>query len=206
MITIIDYGLGNLSSVRNMIKKIGFESILSSDISAIKEADKLILPGVGSFGRGMENIFEKNLFEVINYKVVKQKTPILGICLGMQLMTKFSEESNTAGFGWFDAETIRFEKSKLPFDLKIPHMGWSDIFVKRNKIFFSGKKEKLRFYFAHSYHVKCNDYKDVSATAEYGYEFPCVISKKNIIGVQFHPEKSHKFGMQVLKNFIKDFN
>lgn len=206
MITIIDYGLGNTSSVSNMIKKIGFKSILTSNIESINKAEKLILPGVGSFGAGMKNIIERDLFDIINYKVKNKKTPILGICLGMQLMTKYSEESDIAGFGWFDADAVKFNKLKLPENLKVPHMAWSDVIIERNNYLFTGEKKKMRFYFAHSYHVKCYNEKDITAFSEYGYKFPSVILKDNIIGLQFHPEKSHKFGMQILTNFIKDFN
>ena len=198
MITIIDYGLGNLVSVKNMLKKLGVDSKISDSPDEINAAKKLILPGVGAFDNGMSSIKEKGLLDVLNKKVVNDRTPILGICLGMQLLSKSSEEGVLPGLGWIDAKTIKFEFTDK--SLKIPHMGWNYIDVKKENALIN-KNEKQRFYFVHSYHVKCNDANDVIATSNYGTDFTCAVNHNNIYGAQFHPEKSLKFGMSVLNNF-----
>lgn len=200
MITIIDYGLGNLVSVKNMLKKLGIDSEITDNLNSISSATKLILPGVGAFDNGMKLIHEKGLLNVLNKKVLTDKIPILGICLGMQLLTKGSEEGVENGLGWIDAETVKF--SFTDNKLKVPHMGWNYIEVKKvNKLLSS--EGKHRFYFVHSYYVKCNNQEDVLATSNYGQEFTCVVNHENIYGAQFHPEKSLKFGMEVLNNFSK---
>jgi len=204
-VTIIDYGLGNIRSVQNMIKKIGCNSIISSDTNVILNSKKLILPGVGSFGKGMNNLKSKGLINTLNEKVLNDQTPILGICLGMQLMTKFSEESNLEGLDWIDAKTIKFQKSNMSDEYKIPHMGWSEIDIKKRSNCFVNVDKEQRFYFTHAYHVKCQDDSNVLATTKYGYNFTSAFIKDNIVGVQFHPEKSHVFGMQFFKNFILEF-
>lgn len=204
MITIIDYGMGNVGSIQNMIKKIGGEARITSDLEEIKLAEKLILPGVGAFDNGMINLKEKGLIELLNQKVLVEKTPILGICLGMQLMTKSSEEGKLSGLSWIDAETIKFS-----FDdkkLRIPHMGWNEIQIKKfNTIFktFDNSFDEVDFYFVHSYYVKCNNIEDEVAKCNYGIEFCCSFQRENIYATQFHPEKSHKFGMKLLKNFVE---
>lgn len=201
-LVIVDYGMGNLLSIQNMLKKLGQSSLISNDHDIIAHASKLILPGVGAFDRAMENIHSMGLLEILNRKVIEDKTPILGICLGMQLMTKRSEEGNVLGLGWFDAETIKF---KFPDKkLKIPHMGWN--YVKpqgeNQSLLDNNTTEQQRFYFVHSYLVKCADEQDIMATTEYGGQFTCAINRAHIYGVQFHPEKSHKFGMGLLRKFI----
>lgn len=200
MITIVDYGLGNLVSVKNMLKKLGAACEISDNKEIIASSTKLILPGVGAFDNGMELLKSKGLLEILNKKVIQDKTPILGICLGMQLLTKCSQEGHEKGLGWVDAETIKF--SFKDRTLKIPHMGWNYISVKKENKLVS-QEGKQRFYFVHSYYVKCNNQADVIATSDYGTEFTCVINHDNIYGAQFHPEKSLKFGMEVLKNFSK---
>ena len=161
----------------------------------------MILPGVGHFANGMKKLRELELIDVLDEKVLSQKTPILGICLGMQLFCKFSEEGNIEGLKWFDADTVRFKKNDVRH--KIPHMGWNSLEVmKKSELFKSLDKEHL-FYFVHSYYVKCNIQEDVLATTNYAYEFVSAIEKDNIYGVQFHPEKSHEWGEQVLKNFLE---
>lgn len=202
MIVIIDYGVGNLGSIKNMLKKIGVHSRISSNMSDIKAADKLILSGVGSFDCGMQNLHKHQLVEVLNDKVVDNKTPILGICLGMQLFTKYSEEGVAPGLGWFDAEVVGYKFDKGSSVLKVPHVGWNSVEPRTNSLLFSEMHDESRFYFVHSYYVKCNHSQDVLATTKYGYEFTSVIEKGHIVGVQFHPEKSHKFGMQMFKNFV----
>lgn len=203
MIVIIDYGVGNLNSVLNMLKKIGAEAVISSDPSMIKAAHKLVLPGVGAFDNGIKNLTEKGLIDVLHEKVLHQQTPILGICLGLQLFTRKSEEGTSPGLGWIDAGTIRFQFPPTNNNLKIPHMGWNTIEVKQHNLLLEGFDEPPRFYFVHSYHVKCSSQEDVLATSFYGIEFTAMVHHNNIIGTQFHPEKSHKFGLKILRNFAE---
>jgi len=200
-IVIIDYGMGNVGSILNMYKRIGVTDVqMSGKPEVINKADKLILPGVGAFDNGMKHLRESGLIEVLNNKVLKQKTLVLGICLGMQLLTKESEEGAASGLGWIDAETVKF--SFQDNQLKIPHMGWDYIKVNHPNPLIE-QEGKKRFYFVHSYYVKCNDDRDILATADYGFEFTCAVHRENIFGTQFHPEKSHKFGMHLLENFAK---
>ncbi len=199
MIVIVDYGCGNLNSIKNMLRKIGHDSKITSLPEEIEKASKIILPGVGSFDTGMKNLQENNLQTILEKRALDDKIPFLGICLGMQLMTKGSEEGIISGLGWFDADTKRFTSSNES-KLKIPNMGWNDISVKKENKLFSGI-ELPRFYFVHSYFVQSNNSKDILATAEYGIEYTCAFSKENLFGVQFHPEKSHKYGMKLLTNF-----
>jgi glutamine amidotransferase len=203
MLTIIDYKAGNVRSIQNMLKKIGVNSIISDKIEDIEKADKLILPGVGAFDYGIEQLENSGLLPVLHKNILEKKIPILGICLGVQLFTQRSDEGQKKGLGWLDAETIAFDKNKLPEGYKIPHMGWAEINFNKNCKLFDGMHEyPPRFYFVHSFHLKTNDKSLVIATANYGYDFVVGLKKDNIIGIQFHPEKSHKFGMQFLENFV----
>lgn len=200
MIAIINYGLGNLSSIENMFKRLGIRASITNNHETIAKADKLLLPGVGHFKKGIDNLHETGLYDLLNELVLKEKKIILGICLGAQLMTRHSEEGNVDGFGWVDAETIKFQTEQFS-GLKIPHMGWSDIQLKDRNPLWKDLPDEPRFYHVHSYHFKFANLDDVSATALYGYEFTCAFQKNNIFGTQFHPEKSHKFGMKLLENF-----
>lgn len=201
MIVIIDYGVGNLASVANMFKKIGVSTVVSGDPKIIKDASKLLLPGVGAFDGGMGNLERSGLIGLLNEKVLEEKVPTLGICLGMQMMTKRSDEGQKQGLGWIDAETLRFNPDPA-LKLKVPHMGWDYIKVKFDNPLISAN-EKNRFYFVHSYYVSCFDEKQSMATCNFGIEFTCMVKHDNIFGAQFHPEKSLKFGMKVLENFSK---
>ena len=202
MIVIVDYGIGNLGSVLNMFKKIGVHDVcISGDETIIANATKLILPGVGSFDAGMTNLENSNLIPVLNQKALIDKIPVLGICLGMQLLTKRSDEGVKSGLGWIDAETIKFNLDES-LKLKVPHMGWNYISVqKQNPLIDS--ESKNRFYFVHSYYVSCFDEAQSLATSNFGTDFTCMVNKGNIFGAQFHPEKSLKFGMKLLNNFAK---
>jgi imidazole glycerol-phosphate synthase subunit HisH len=202
MIIIIDYGMGNLGSVANMISRIGYKSIITSDINEIRTADKIILPGVGHFDRAMINIRNLGLEEIIQYKVLNTNTPILGICLGMQILCLASEEGNERGLGLINANVIKFRFNESD-KLKIPHMGWNLISKVKQHLLFSDLSEDVRFYFVHSYHIVCNNADDIVTTTNYGYDFVSSFADKNILGVQFHPEKSHKYGLNLLKNFIE---
>ncbi len=201
MITIVDYGMGNIGSVYNMLKKVGASAIISSDPVEILRAEKLILPGVGAFDNGMRNLSELGLIEVLNDKVLNGKTHILGICLGAQLLTNKSEEGILPGLGWLDADTVRFSIPSSNKCLKIPHMGWNETVIRRENPLLCGFEDQPRFYFVHSYYLKCNNSEDVIATSTHGIEFAAAVNRLNIWGTQFHPEKSHMFGMNVIRNF-----
>jgi len=206
MITIVDYGMGNLGSIENMLKKIGVETIITSDKEHIQNATKIILPGVGSFDKAMTNLEELSLIEIIKNKVLESKTPILGICLGMQLLTKGSEEGELNGLGLIDAYSKKFDFSLLECSSPIPHMGWNHVHLKKeSKLLKNNIEKQNRFYFVHSYAVSCNNKEDILTTTHYEYEFVSSFEKNNIIGCQFHPEKSHKFGMKLLKNFVENY-
>lgn len=201
-IVIIDYGMGNLHSIYYKLKRLHPDVIIGSVKEDIEQASKIILPGVGHFAAGMRNIKEKNFIDVLNKKVLEDKIPVLGICLGMQLLTNFSEEGNVDGLGWISAKTKRFEKEKLA-GLKIPHMGWNTINAENNnRNILQGLNADDVFYFVHSYYVECENKSDVLCSSEYGVYFHSGISKDNIFGFQFHPEKSHDSGLTLLKNFV----
>lgn len=200
MIVIVDIGMGNLGSILNMLRKIKIEAKISSSPEEIKQADKLILPGVGAFDNAIQSLKSRGLIEVLSQKVLEERTPILGICLGMQMFGKKSEEGKLDGLGWIDAETVRFRINSN--GLKVPHMGWNTIEVKGDPGIFKGIEEP-RFYFVHSYHLVCQKEGDVLATTHYEYDFVSAVHKSNIWGTQFHPEKSHRFGMKVFSNFVE---
>lgn len=202
MIAIIDYGLGNLASIKNMFSRLGVDAVITDDKQKIRDASKLLLPGVGHFKKGMANLHETGLADVLTAEVKEKGKPILGICLGAQLMTKHSEEGNVDGLGWLDAVTVKFDKGRLG-NLPIPHMGWSEIEVKNNSELWEALPADPRFYFVHAYHFLFGAGDEVTATSRYGYEFACAFKKDNVFGAQFHPEKSHKFGMKVLENYSK---
>lgn len=202
MIIIIDYKIGNLGSILNMLKKIGAPAIISSNVEEIQQADKLILPGVGAFDNGMKNLDALGFIPVIEEKVLHQKTPVLGICLGMQLMTKNSEEGKLPGLGWMDAQTVRFRHDPST-GLKVPHMGWNSVVEAKKSPLFKEMYPDPRFYFVHSFYAVCYNANNVLATSHYGYDFVSAFQRDNIMGVQFHPEKSHKYGMRLLKNFAE---
>lgn len=201
-IVIIDYGMGNLRSVEKNLHRSGYSPIISDDPTIVATADKLILPGVGHFANGMKNLSQRNLIEVLNDKVLIEKVPILGICLGMQLFGKTSEEGNAEGLRWIEARTVRFnvgDKQKY----KIPHMGWNSIIPSQDSKLLSGISSEDLFYFVHSFHLVCSDKGNILTSTKYDFEFTSAVVKDNIYGVQFHPEKSHKQGMRMLKNFAE---
>ena len=188
--------MGNLGSITNMLKKIGHKSIVTSDIEKILNAEKLILPGVGAFGNGMRNLNDLNLIEPLDRKVKKEKTPVLGICLGMHLMMNSSEEDGCSGLGWIEGDVEKFKDENL----KIPHMGWNLIQHKKPSRLFSEIESEKRFYFVHSYYAEMSPYTVASCT--YGTRFSAALPKDNFYATQFHPEKSGSIGAQSLKNFI----
>jgi glutamine amidotransferase len=192
--------MGNLGSVQNMLKRIGIKSIISSDINEIEKAEKILLPGVGSFDAAISKIDELNLRPVLTFMAKEKKVPFLGICLGMQLLTESSEEGVLKGLNFVPAKTIKF---KFPenSNLKIPHMGWNLVTKKTESVLTKNFTDEFRFYFVHSYHVICDSPINSILTTNYGYEFDSAIQNENVFGAQFHPEKSHKYGMQLLSNF-----
>ncbi len=206
MLTIIDYGIGNLNSIKNMLKKVGYNDVVISDnLDTISKSDKYILPGVGHFKYGMNRLKESGIIPKLKNQVFNNKKPILGICLGAQLLTKHSEEGNSEGLGWLDARTVKFDASRFNDNEKVPHMGWTDIDISINSALFTGMYSEPRFYFVHSYHMQAKDPNIKCVTAKYGYEFDAGLQDKNIMAMQFHPEKSHKFGMKLFENFINNF-
>jgi len=202
MITIIDYKTGNLGSIQNMMKKIRVASIITSEPAEIAKASKIILPGVGTFDQGIQNLIKLNIKDILNKKVSEEKIPVLGICLGMQLMTLGSEEGKLPGLGWINAETIRFRFTDT-VQYKSPHMGWNFIRQHKESRLLRDMHPESRFYFVHSYYIRSKDPSDILTSTEYETEFTSSFERENIIGVQFHPEKSHKFGMALLKNFAE---
>jgi len=201
MIVIINYGIGNLGSIKNMLKKAGVDSLISNQAEDIEQAEKLILPGVGAFDYGMVMLQKSGLEPVIRSKVLDDQVPILGLCLGMQLFFSKSEEGTESGLGWIKGNVIRFTFDSVEKKNKIPHMGWNILINHQSHPLLNGLQDNARFYFVHSYHVTFKNKDDIVASTEYEYSFPSVIARKNIMGTQFHPEKSHKFGMKILKNF-----
>ena len=200
MIGIIDYKMGNIGSIQNMLKRISVKSVISSKIEILNNCDKLILPGVGSFDQGMKNLKNHNFIRFLNDYVIKDKKPILGICLGMQLFADNSEEGDLSGLGWIKGNVKKFNLRK--YGLKVPHMGWHNIECKNSKLFLNLPNEK-RFYFVHSFFFECKNKENIISTTDYGINFASSINKQNIWGTQFHPEKSHICGMNLLKNYAK---
>jgi glutamine amidotransferase len=203
MIVIVDYGLGNPASVRNMLRKAGHDAQVTSDPVAIRAASRLILPGVGAFDHGMQNLADRGLIDVLNDAVLERKIPILGICLGLQLMSRRSEEGILPGLGWLAADTVRFRFPDGVNGLRIPHMGWNTITKTRDTFFSRLIEDDARFYFVHSYHVRCDDQADIALTADYGGDVVAAAVNGNVAGTQFHPEKSHRFGLALLRSFTE---
>lgn len=201
-IVIVDYGMGNLNSVKRQFTRLRIDANITSKHSEILNADKVILPGVGHFENAMNNLRNLKLIDVLNEFALAKQKPILGICLGMQLMANQSEEGNSKGFGWFDADVVKFNVSdKLKY--KIPHTGWNQIEIKKQSSLMKNIPENSEFYFVHSYHFKNKNSEDTLNTTFYDYTFTSAIEKNNISGVQYHPEKSHDIGGLLLKNFIE---
>lgn len=205
MIAVIDYGMGNIGSVLNMLMRLGVTARITSSKADVDTAEKIILPGVGRFDQGMKNLAESGLRGILEKRVIDQGVPILGICLGMQLFSRRSEEGALEGLGWIDAETVRFRFDASAVKLRVPHMGWNSLEKRTDHSFTRNLFEMadLRFYFAHSYHIECHFERNVLAETIHGYAFPSVICKDNILGVQFHPEKSHRYGLALIKNFTE---
>lgn len=206
MLTIIDYGVGNLSSIRNMLKKAGYRDVvISSQLADIEQAEKLILPGVGHFDYGMNQLRKSIFFDTLNRRVLEDKIPVLGICLGAQLLTKGSEEGVEPGLGWINAYTRKFRPEQMDQSLKVPHMGWGNVYIQKQSKLLADLPIDPRYYFVHTYHIVCEDPADELVSCTYGYPFTAGVEKGNILGVQFHPEKSHKYGLSLLTNFVQNY-
>jgi glutamine amidotransferase len=202
-VLIVDAGLGNVGSIANMLRKAGGEPVVSGDPAEVLRASKIILPGVGAFDNGVTRLRESGLWEPLQKKVLEEKAPVLGICLGMQLFCRRSEEGRLAGFGWIAADTVRFTTEGTAGDWRIPHMGWNELVMRRPCPLLEGYDRTPLFYFVHVYHLACDDAADVAAEARYIYPFPAVVQRGNLYATQFHPEKSHKFGLLLLRNFLE---
>lgn len=204
MIAVIDYGSGNTGSILNILNRVGAEARLVSDSTSISEADGLVLPGVGSFDNVVDSLERSKLLPAIQASVFERKRPLLGICVGMQMLFDSSEEGVKPGLGWIPGHVTKFRFESVPEapSLKVPHMGWKHLNYHNDTLLFEDLEADSRFYFVHSYYVEC-DAKYRLADAEHGSPFCCAVQKDNVYGVQFHPEKSHRFGMKLFKNFAE---
>ena len=203
MIVIVNIGMGNLGSIQNMIKRIGFDTEITDSKEKIINAEKIILPGVGSFDNGINNLKSADLINILSDKALNEKIPLLGICLGMQLLFDESEEGRENGLGWIKGKSKKFNFNSSDDKLKVPHMGWNYVIKGRECSLTDSLLDNSKFYFVHSYYVVCDDENNSILKSNYGFDFTCGVNKENIYGVQFHPEKSHKYGMKLLENFCK---
>jgi glutamine amidotransferase len=200
MITIVDYGMGNLGSVASMLRRIEADCEVTGDPARIARAERILLPGVGAFDAAMERIESSGLRPVLDRKALEERVPVLGICLGMQLLTASSEEGVRPGFGWIPGRTRRIPTAP---GIRVPHMGWNEVEVARESRLTRGLAGDVRFYFVHSYCVHADDQADVILRSRHGIGFAAAVERGNVMGAQFHPEKSHRFGMQLLRNFAE---
>jgi len=201
MITIIDYGLGNIQAFVNVYHRLGIPIAIAKREKDLVSASKLILPGVGAFDHAMELLDASGMRGAIEELVLARRLPILGVCVGMQILAESSEEGNLPGLGWIPGCVRSFRSVDVAASLPLPHMGWNDVQVTGNQQLFCGLEENSRFYFLHSFFFDCQDPDAAIAKASYGIDFCCAVRSENVYGVQFHPEKSHHFGTNLLKNF-----
>ena len=203
MITIIDYGVGNIFAFQNVYKRLNIPTRIAKTVKDLENVDKLILPGVGHFDFAMSQLNNSGMRERLDELVIIEKKPIIGICVGMQMMAKKSDEGTVAGLGWIDADVKKFEASTIKFHTKLPHMGWNDVEPILNHPLFEGLEKDAIFYFLHSYYFNCNNNNEIISKSEYGIKFASGVQHENIYGIQFHPEKSHSNGERLLHNFAK---
>lgn len=202
MIAILNHGAGNIQSIYSMHKRLGIPAVITADIDEIEKADRLILPGVGHFDHCMNCLTNASFYDHLHKWVHVDKKPILGVCVGLQMFFESSEEGGRAGLGWIAGKNVKFQKDKFVEALRIPHMGWNYLEPKNENRLLEGL-EKSKFYFVHSFHALPTDEQVIIGTTQYGYQFAAAVNQDNIYGVQFHPEKSHKYGMRLLENFSK---
>jgi len=203
MITIIDYGLGNISAFQNVYKRLDIPTKIAKSVEDLQDVEKIILPGVGAFDYAMSQLNNSGMRERLDELVLKQKTPVIGICVGMQMMGNKSDEGQLEGLKWIDANVRKFDESTIPQRTKLPHMGWNDVYPKNNHPLFEGLEKDAIFYFLHSYYFECKNEEDILANSDYGVLFASAAHHDNIFGIQFHPEKSHQYGEKLLHNFAK---
>lgn len=203
MITILDYGLGNIQAFANIYKRLNVPARVAATAEELAESEKIILPGVGAFDWAMTRLNESGMRECLDDLVVSQGRPVLGICVGMQMMAKCSDEGVLEGLGWIDAEVKKFDEAVFTHKTHLPHMGWNDVSPRRNGCLFRGLESDARFYFLHSYYFAPHKEGDVLAVTDYNSLFASSVRAGNVFGVQFHPEKSHQWGIQLLRNFAE---
>lgn len=201
MITIINYGLGNILAFVNVYNRLNIPVAVAKSADDLRNATRLILPGVGSFDHAMQQLDQSGMRQIVEQLVMEEKMPVLGICVGMQMLAKSSDEGDLSGLGWIDGKVKKFDLSAMPPETNLPHMGWNDVIPVADSGLFKGMERDSRFYFLHSFYFDCNQQSNVLAVSDYGGNFSCAVRQGNVYGVQFHPEKSHHFGSQLLKNF-----
>lgn len=200
MIAIIDIGVGNMGAIKNMLRKVKADAVVTRDVGVLAEADKIVLPGVGAFDEGMRRLTESGLMDTLNRRVLKDRVPVLGICLGAQMLGRSSEEGTLPGLGWIAMDAVRFPAD---LGLRVPHMGWNQVQPRNDPGLFTDITADMRFYFAHSYYLRCDNSGTIAGAAKHGVDIAAAVAQDTIWGVQFHPEKSHRFGAAVLKNFAE---
>lgn len=203
MISIVDYGLGNIQAFLNVYRRLNVDAVRATNADDLRGATKVILPGVGAFDRAMQRLEASGMRSVLDDLVLDQHVPVLGVCVGMQMLANRSDEGDALGLGWIPGHVERMDHIGGSGPLALPHMGWNDVTPTKNSRLFAGLNPEPRFYFLHSYYVVCERPSDIAATANYGSDFSCAVSTGNIYGVQFHPEKSHQFGTRLLQNFAE---
>ena len=201
MIAIVDYGLGNVSAILNVYKRLNVKAFIANSKEELIKAQKIVLPGVGGFDQAMYLLGNSGMKEVLNELVLEKEIPVLGVCVGMQIMAQSSDEGSSPGLNWIKGEVKSLKTKLIPERLALPHMGWNEVSIKSKDELFTGFEERPQFYFLHNYHFVCADEYTSIATADYGIDISCIVKSKNIYGVQFHPEKSHHNGVSLLKNF-----
>jgi glutamine amidotransferase len=203
MITIVDYGLGNIQAIANIYRRLDIPVTTATDAQALAGAQRIVLPGVGAFDWAMARLQASGMRETLDRLVLQEKCPVIGICVGMQMLARRSDEGSAAGLGWIDADVRLFDDARFTGPTHLPHMGWNDVQPRAGEPLFAGLEQDARFYFLHSYYFEPHDAADQVATADYGGAFCCAVRRGNVMGVQFHPEKSHQWGIRLLKNFAE---